>query len=152
MRLEIAFKCLDGKHHSAQTGAQTSGMKAEVVQALADNVKRLMADRGDTQASLAKRAGISQRAVGDLMTYGKGHFKNPTVKTVDNLAEAFDLPAWMLLLPGLPLELLKGQRLTKLIENYVEAPEPGRATVDRIAESEVRYAIAEETSLKKTGS
>lgn len=117
-------------------------MQKDVVLALADNVKRLMADRGDSQAALAARAKISQRVVGDLLTYGKGHFKNPTMRTVGAIADAFDVPAWMLLLPGLPLELMKSRRVGKLIENYIDAPEEGRANINRIAESEVRYAVA----------
>lgn len=108
--------------------------------ALADNVRRLMADRGDSQANLAARAKVSQRVVGDLLTYGKSHFKNATMRTVGAIAAAFDVPAWMLLLPGLPLELLKSQRVEKLLENYIDAPDEGRANINRIAESEVRYA------------
>jgi transcriptional regulator with XRE-family HTH domain len=109
---------------------------------LADNVMRLMADRGDTQTSVAERGGISQRAVGYVVTFGKTHQQQPTLRTVDGLARAFEIPAWMLFIPDLPLDLLKSQRVAKLVENYRDAPEEGRESVDRIAESEVRYGYA----------
>ena len=110
-----------------------------------------MADRGDSQANLAARAGISQRAVGDILTYGTSHFKNPTMKVISAVAKAFEMPPWLLMLPGLPLELAKSQRLARLVENYRDAPEEGRATVDRIAESEVRYAVGVTKAKEKTG-
>lgn len=109
--------------------------------ALADNVTRLMAARGDSQQGVAKRGDISQRAVGYVLTYGKTHDQQPTLRTVDGLAKAFDVPAWMLFIPNMPLDLLQSQRVAKLVENYRDAPEEGRANVDRIAESEVRYAV-----------
>jgi hypothetical protein len=51
------------------------------------------------------------------------------------------------------MELLNSQRLTKLVYNYRDAPAEGRAQVERIAESEVKYAVAESvlTGTVKTG-
>ena len=68
--------------------------KADTVVTIADNVRRFMQARGDSQASLAQRAGVSQRAIGDLMTYGRGHFKNPTVRTIDAIAGAYSIAPW----------------------------------------------------------
>lgn len=128
-------------------------MEKEVVQALADNVRRLMADRQESQAALAGRAGLSQRVVGDLLTYGRGHFKSPTLRTVTAISEAYGVPTWMILLPGLPIELLKAQAIKALLTNYIAAPADGRTNIDRIAEAEVRYARAatESTPARRTG-
>lgn len=117
-------------------------MEKEVVQALADNVRRLMADRKEAQAALAARAGLSQRVVGDLLTYGRTHFKSPTLRTVTAISEAYGVPTWMVLLPGLPIELLKAQAIKSLLTNYIAAPADGRVNIDRVAEAEVRYARA----------
>jgi transcriptional regulator with XRE-family HTH domain len=118
-------------------------MESNPTLALADNVRRLMADTGLSQEGLAKRAGISQRAVGYLVNYRDAQDRHPTTQTIAAIALAFDLEVWQLMMPNLPFELVRSKRLARLIENYVDAPESGRAQVERIAESEVRYAVAE---------
>lgn len=100
-----------------------------------------MGDRGDSQKSLASRAGLSQRAVGDLLTYGKTHYKSPTLRTADAIADAFNLPLWVLLVPELDLDLMKSPALANLITNFRDAHWDGRLNITRIAESEVRYAV-----------
>ncbi|CAM4281051.1 XRE family transcriptional regulator [Stenotrophomonas lactitubi] len=107
---------------------------------LADNVRRLMEAGGETQAKVAKRAGLSQRNVGNVVTYGKTHETSPTVRTVDGLAAAFGVPAWMLFIQDVPLEVLTAQRLNQVIQDYIAAPEPGRTNIERVANAEVRYA------------
>lgn len=121
--------------------------------ALADNVHRLMADAGLSQEGLAKRAGISQRAVGYLVNYRDAQDRHPTTQTIAAIAQAFDLEVWQLMMPNLPLELVRSKRLARLIENYVDAPDSGRAQVERVAESEVKYAVAESALIdqKKVG-
>ena len=71
-----------------------------------------------------------------------GNDRHPTTKTIEGIAAAVGIPLWQLMVPGLPMELLGSARLTKLIENYRDAPAEGRAQVERIAESEVKYAVA----------
>lgn len=117
-------------------------MRIDLVLTLAENVRRLMKARGDSQNTLAERAGVSQRAVGDLLTYGKGHFKNPTLKTLAGLAKAYDTPAWLLLLTDLTPDLLADADLPTVIQDYQAAPADGRRAILRVAEAEVRYAAA----------
>lgn len=128
-------------------------MESNPTLALAENVRRLMTDAELSQEGLAKRAGISQRAVGYLVNYKDAQDRHPTTQTIAAIALAFDLQVWQLMMPNLPFELVRSKRLAKLIENYVDAPESGRAQVERIAESEVRYAAAESvmTGTDKTG-
>lgn len=118
-------------------------MKIELVLTLAENVRRLMKPRGDSQQTVADRAGVSQRAVGDLLTYGEGHFKNPTLKTLAGLGRAFDLPPWLLLIPGVPVEMIGDPGLPLLIRDYSSLPAAARQNILRVAEGEVRYAVAE---------
>ena len=139
MPIQIAKFCHDGKQHIARGYPYPAGMKTGGIDALVKNVARLMAERGDTQTTVAARGGISQRAVGYIATYGKTHHTSPTLRTVEGLAKAFDVPAWMLLIPDMPLDLLAGHRLPDLIENYCEASSVGRDTVDRVAAAEARY-------------
>lgn len=109
-----------------------------------------MEDAGWAQRELAARAGISQRSVGYLINYKDGQDHHPTTQTVEAIAGAFGVDPWQLMIPNLPLELVRSKRFGKLIENYRDAPDSGRATVERIAEGEVKYAAAESV-LSKSG-
>lgn len=117
-------------------------MQKDPVHAMAENVRRLMTDRGDSQKSLADRAGLSQRAIGDLLTYGRGHFKSPTIRTADAIAGALDTTLWALLIPSMDVDLLKSRALLGIIESYRSASTEGRDTILRIAQAESRYARA----------
>lgn len=110
--------------------------------ALARNLTTLMDHFDLSQKELERKAGVGQRTISTLLNLTDPASINPRADTLDKLALAFNVPAWQLLIPDLPLELLLSHQLTKLVENYRDAPERGRESVDRIAESEVRYAIA----------
>lgn len=118
-------------------------------QGLADNVRRLSEHLGLSQTALARKSGLSQRAVGDLLTYGRTSNKSPTLKTIEKLASAFGVTAWQLQIPGLPVELLQNHRVGNLIENFRDASAAGRENIHRIAESEMHYHVVLET--KKHG-
>lgn len=143
-----AFKhtcAMRDKHTCASGSAYASHMESAITLVLADNVRRLMEHEGLSQGALAKRAGISQRAVGYLVNYKDVQDRHPTTPTIEAVAKAFRTEAWMLMIPHLPVDVLSSKRFAKLIENYLDAPEEGRNQVERIAESEVRYAVAEKT-------
>ncbi len=156
MRTEIALKCLDGKHRSARPGAYAGDMaKTDAVLTIADNLRTLMGARKESQQALANRAGVSQRVVGDILTYGRGHFKNPTIRTIDLIADAYSMPVWALMIPNVAADPTVGTRLTKLISSYVAASSEGRASIDRIAEGEARFAALADgkpAAMAKTGS
>ena len=46
----------------------------------------------------------------------------------------------MLFIQDVPLEVLTGQRLNQVIQDYIAVPEQGRANIERVANAEVRYA------------
>lgn len=106
---------------------------------LVENVSALMAERGDTQLSVAERGGISQRAVGYVLTFGKSHETSPTLRTIEGLGKAFSVHPWLLLVPGLDATLLQSPALPSLIANYAASADLGRDTISRIAETEARY-------------
>ncbi len=112
------------------------------------NVRRLMDSRGDSQAALAGRAKVSQRAIGDLMTYGRSHFKNPTLKTIEGIAHAYGVPVWTLMLPDAPIELLGEKALPALVEGYVTLESVGRTAVQNTLSQELRYHEAKSQQRK----
>jgi len=125
-------------------------MGTDATSVLAENVRRLYLDLGWSQVELARRAGLAQKTVNDLLNYGRTVKKTPTLATVESIAAAFGISPWHLQIPDLPLDLLKGQRVDKLVENFRDSSELGRENVLRIAESEVRYQVVVEGD-KKTG-
>jgi transcriptional regulator with XRE-family HTH domain len=141
-------------NHNRGNGDHYSGkMQNEATLALADNVRRIMEYKAWTLVDLARVTGVSKSALGYLVTYRDGNDRHPTTKTIEGIAASVGIPVWQLMMPGLPMELLNSQRLTKLVYNYRDAPAEGRAQVERIAESEVKYAVAESvlTGTVKTG-
>ena len=145
MDAKLAVYCLTIKHHTSNDCPHTASMamQREIALALASNLQRLMDHRGLSQAKLGRESGVGQRTISTLVDPDKVGVSNPRATTLEQLARYFGVPSWQLLIPDLPLELLASTRFTKLIENYRDAPEDGRAMVERIAESEVKYAVAE---------
>lgn len=125
-------------------------MQREIALAFAHNLQRLMDHHGLSQAELARKTGVGQSTLSKLLNTEDPSAMNPRSSTVEQLADFFDVPGWQLMVPDMPLELLLSKRFTKLIENYRDAPDSGRAQVERIAEGEVKYAAAESV-LSKSG-
>jgi transcriptional regulator with XRE-family HTH domain len=69
-------------------GARFKTRPSAVVKELARNVRRLRKERGWTQEELAGECGIEQQAV-SLIESGRA---NPTILTVESLANAFNMP------------------------------------------------------------
>ncbi|WP_336357310.1 helix-turn-helix transcriptional regulator [Stenotrophomonas muris] len=151
MRSFVANFCSDGKQYFAGPDQYPAQVANDSSRTLADNVRRLMEAAGDTQAKVAKRAGLAQRSVGNVVTYGTTHETSPTLRTVDGIADAYGVPVWMLLLDQVPLEVLQSPELARLIDNYIRAPASARANIDRVADAEVRYAEIPGVPSRKTG-
>lgn len=110
---------------------------------LARNLQQLMDDRNLSQAQLARKSGVAQRTISTLLNTSEPEAINPRTATLHRLATYFGIELWQLLMPDLPIEVLKSPRFSKLVENYTAAPDEGRRAVERIAEGEVRYSVAE---------
>lgn len=65
---------------------------------------------------------------------------SPNMDNVEAIAAAFGLKTWHLLMEDLPDDLLQSRSLEKLTQCYKEATTEGRANIERIAETEVRYS------------
>jgi transcriptional regulator with XRE-family HTH domain len=104
---------------------------------VADNVHKLMKYYGMKQTALAKRAGISQRTVSNVLN--PGSVESITTDTIEKLAKCFKLPPYRLVMPGYSAEELLDKRIEKVIECYTKVSTDGRENIKRIAENEVRY-------------
>lgn len=109
----------------------------EARKALAENVKKLMDDRGWNETQLEAKSGVAQRTINNLLKPERGI--SPTWGTIEKIAKALDVEPWMLTIPGIPLELLKNRSLARLVTCYMQADDKGREDTLRIAEIAVRY-------------
>lgn len=99
---------------------------------LAANLRNLMDRRDWTQTALGDKSGVSQRHVSSLLNKEQ----DCTTEVLDDLAGAFGLPSWILLIPDLPIELLDSQSVHLLVRRYAGAGPEGQALLDRMAERE----------------
>lgn len=109
--------------------------RKEPRQALADNVRYLMAKHGDSQKSLADRSGVSQSNI----SYVVSSDRHVRLDTVDAIAAAYGLEGWHLINPNLPQDLLESATLKRLITTYINSSPEGRALIDAVAERESHY-------------
>nr|WP_228762723.1 helix-turn-helix transcriptional regulator [Xylella fastidiosa] len=118
-------------------------MNSLAIRAVADNVRRLLEARRLSQKELAALSGVSQKSINDLLNYGGTVSKEPRLGTIEKLAKGFGIATWQLQIPGLPVDLLQGQMVSKVIENFRDAGTVGRENISRVAESEVRYSLVQ---------
>lgn len=116
--------------------------------AVAGNVRRLMAHHGLTQLALAKKVGVGQATLSGLLSEEPGAPKrNPRADTVDRLADYFDVPGWLLGIPEVPLDLLLGGEVQSVLTTLVNATPDGRETIVRVCAAETRYAEIHKSSI-----
>lgn len=102
---------------------------------LATNLRGLMKRRGWKQTQLAEKARISQTHIGNVLRKQV----DPTTVMLDALGRAFGVPGWVLLIPGLPIEILDSTSIPELVQTYIEAARKPLASL--IAEREVSRAF-----------
>lgn len=102
---------------------------------LALNLALLMRRAGVNQVELAKKSGVSQRQISNILRRETGC----SIEHADALARAFGLQGWHLIMPTLTADIASGA-IALLIERYAAASEDGRRAIDRVAELESRYS------------
>ncbi len=111
------------------------GMKVTPAAILSGNVIRLRQARGWSQTQLASASGLKQTTISAI----ERAIVDTSIDKLDQLAVAFKLPLWALLLPNLDESLFKGDGLGEVVAIYPALPADGRAEILRVAERERRY-------------
>lgn len=111
---------------------------------IANNLKRLMDHREMKQNLLAKKTGISQRTISNILN--PGSVGSITMIQIERLATFFNLEPYHLMIPDLPIDELLNKRIEKVIECYAQSTPESRENIKRIAENEMRYSS--ETKIK----
>lgn len=102
---------------------------------LARNLRYLMGDRGWDQVDLAKKSGVSQKTVSNILN----EMKVPGLDTVDKLAGAFGLNLWQLIMPGLVDDLRSPTSIREVYEAFRKTNDKGKEFILSVAEREAEY-------------
>jgi transcriptional regulator with XRE-family HTH domain len=94
-----------------------------------------MEQAGWTQTDLAKRSGVSQKTISNML----GERGASSIENVDAVARAFGMDCWQLLLPGMVDAAGRSRDLGRLKRAWDVLEEDGREHVMRVAEREARY-------------
>ena len=105
------------------------------MQTITKNIGLMMQQRKWSQEKLAKKSGISQRTVSNILNQTSG--VSPMLSSIAKIARSFGLEFWQIALPV--DELLNDSSIVLLLEYYAKANQEGRDNTLRIAKAEMRY-------------
>ena len=110
---------------------------------LARSVKLLMAAQQVRQQHLGQKIERSQSTISNLLK-GEAGISNPTLETIELVADHFKVPVWSLFVPGITPELMKSAELAQLLERYASLDARSRAMILNVAEGQAALNRAEE--------
>lgn len=125
---------LNSKQDFTEEVKYYGGMNEEAKN-FARNLKFLMDYHEDTQQSLEKRSGVSQKTISNMLN--PGDERSPNLNKVALVANAYKLKTWHMLLPDATLEILTNSSVEKLIETYITIDAKSKDVVLRVAENAV---------------
>jgi len=108
-------------------------------EAIASNLKRLMAERQLTQTQLADKTGVSQKTISNMIN--SGSVGSITTESIEKVARFFGIEAYHLMIPNLPTEELTNNEIEKIINYYARSTRESRVNIARVAELESRYSV-----------
>lgn len=107
-------------------------------QTVAKNIQMLIDHWPMDIGEVAKRAKVSRRHIQFIL---RGE-RDPSIGVTEQIAGAFGLDGWHLLLLDLDVQLAKQGRLSRLLENYQGCPDASRTYIDQVAERDSKYGAA----------
>jgi len=99
------------------------------------NIRALMAAAEDSEHSLAKKAGMRQSTLNNMLS-GR---HNISIERAEMIAKVYGLDGWHLLLRDLPSDLRQSRTISALVSSYIASSSEGRQHISRVAEREARY-------------
>lgn len=93
-----------------------------MIERVSGNVRRLMEAMDWSEHDLAKKSGVSQKAINNLLNKTTGC----TITTAEKLARPFGLTGWQLMLNELPADAAFANSLTQLVARFLKADQKGR--------------------------
>lgn len=87
----------------------------EEAKIFAKNLRKLMVFYGDTQTSLEKRSGVSQKTISNMLNPGDD--RSPILSNIGLVAAAYKLKAWHMLIPDAPIDAISDMTIDTAINN-----------------------------------
>ena len=109
--------------------------KTAVQDVLLANIRALIAENEDSTYSLAKRSGLAQSTISNILS-GR---HNIAVAKLEAIAGAYGLEAWQLLLPDITKDSAGARQLSSLVQDFLHTSATGREYITRVAERESHY-------------
>jgi acylphosphatase len=104
----------------------------------AKNLKLLMEYHKDTQTALANRCpDMEQKTVSNMLNPGDDYA--PNLAKMGQVAKAYNLQTWHMLLPDLTIEILINSSIEKFVDNYIHADKETREAWASVAEATAKY-------------
>lgn len=97
---------------------------------LIENIIRLKKQRGWSNRTLAHKAGLSDRMIGKILNSES----EPTTASIDKIAGALGVESWMLMVPGLYLNVISGNNFKRIWYAYTSANNEGRELLEAQAD------------------
>lgn len=94
-----------------------------------------MTAAGMKAPEVAKKSGVDPKTINNMI---HGRF-DPRPEKADQVARVFGLDGWQLLIPDLPIDMLKNGKLEQLIANYVSASPEGRDSISQVAAMAAKF-------------
>lgn len=110
-------------------------MAKKTAEYLARNLAHLMEITGWSAKEVSKRSGVSPRMVSYMLTMERV----ASIEIAEDVARAFNLEGWHMIMPNLPADLEQSKALRKLVDDYIESSDDGKEMIARIAEREAKY-------------
>jgi transcriptional regulator with XRE-family HTH domain len=96
-----------------------------VIDQVSENVRRLMTAMDWSEHDLAKRSGVSQKAINNLLNRTTGC----TITTAHKLAAPFGLTGWQLMIQDIPADAAFASTLTHIVCKFLKSDASGRAFI-----------------------
>lgn len=108
--------------------------RPESIETIRQNIRNLMDAMDWKPVDVARHCNTDARTITYILAGDRGC----TIETADDIATAFGLPGWCLLIPGLQVDISK--RLPALVRSYQASRPEGRDYIDGVAERESKYS------------
>lgn len=102
---------------------------------LVANMRALMKINGMTGPALASKSKVSIRMVNLILKKDR----TPTLRIVDQIAGAFSLCGWQMIVPEIPRKSDEAKLLAETVSNYLQTSDEGRQYIAHVAQKEAGY-------------
>lgn len=117
-------------------GLKMGAKKTSTAENFVANLRFLMRLNDISQTTLAKKSGVSQKSISNILNGNQ----IPSIEMAEQLAAAFGLEGWHMIMPNLPDDLRSSSALSKLYKGFIKATPEGRKHIEMVAEREAAYS------------